>query len=446
MPRFHAVYICQQCGFRSSQYLGRCPECQSWNSMVEEIEQVASSKSAKSSNRRVSLKPAEIVRLKDVAKSDYARLSSGIGEFDRVLGGGLVPGSLILVSGEPGVGKSTLLTQLALNMADGSVLYVAGEESPKQIKLRSDRIKKDSDLLVLPETDVDAASQAIKDTKPALVIIDSIQTIQTTDLDAAPGSISQVRESSHRLQSLAKSTHIPIVLVGHITKEGTVAGPKTLEHLVDVVLNLEGDPLSNFRILRTTKNRFGATDEVGIFQMEERGLVEVPNPSEIFLENKVTAPGSAVISIINGLRPLLIEVQALVTKTFAPIPRRTATGIDNNRLQLLSAVISKRLHLPLFDQDIFVNATGGVKISEPAADLGIAASIISSYKEQSIDPKAVFIGELGLLGEVRPVRDLKKRVNEAKKLGFTKIYSPENIKSLSELNIKLFSARSKSLD
>jgi DNA repair protein RadA/Sms len=374
--------------------------------------------------------------------------STNISEFDRVLGGGIVAGAIILISGDPGVGKSTLLTQLAISTEGkrGTVdtktvapcLYVAGEESARQIKLRADRLQKNSNLSILPETDVDTIIATIKDLKPSMAIIDSIQTLQTTDLQAVPGSISQVRECAHRLQALAKSTHIPIFLVGHITKDGTVAGPKTLEHLVDVVLSLEGDPLSNYRILRTTKNRFGATDEVGIFAMEEGGMIEVTNPSSVFLEQKVNAPGSVVIPTLNGLRPILIEVQSLVTKTFLPVPRRTGTGVDNNRLQLLTAVLAKRLHLNLSDQDIFVNATGGFKITEPAADLGIAAAIISSYKEQPIDPKTACIGEIGLLGEIRPIRDLEKRAKEARKLGYTNIISPDNTKNLSQLVDKLF--------
>lgn len=458
MPRLTTTYICQQCGYKSLKYLGRCPECQNWNTFVEEVTEAPSKKSSNATRAN----PAKIVHLSDIEKSDYHRTTTGISEFDRVLGGGIVAGAIILISGDPGVGKSTLLTQLAISakgegervkektgttttspstLHPSPCLYVAGEESARQIKLRADRLAKNANLSVLPETDVDAVIATIKDTKPSLAIIDSIQTLQTSDLDAVPGSISQVRECAHRLQNLAKTTHIPIFLVGHITKDGTVAGPKTLEHLVDVVLSLEGDPLSNYRILRTTKNRFGATDEVGIFSMEEEGLKEVTNPSLIFLEQKVNAPGSVVIPTLNGLRPILIEVQALVTKTFLPVPRRAGTGIDNNRLQLLTAVLSKRLHLNLSDQDVFVNATGGFKITEPAADLGIAAAIISSFQDQPIDPKVVCIGEVGLLGEIRPIRDLDKRIKEAEKLGYTRIISPANTKNLSDLTRQLFSKK-----
>jgi DNA repair protein RadA/Sms len=312
------------------------------------------------------------------------------------------------------------------------VLYIAGEESAHQIKLRTDRIQPNANLAILNETDVDSIIDAIKTHKPSLVIIDSIQTLETLDLTSAAGSVGQVRECAHRLQKLAKQLHIPILLVGHVTKEGNIAGPKTLEHLVDVVLSLEGDPTSSFRIIRASKNRFGSVDEVGIFEMTEQGMIEVTNPSKIFLEQRVQAPGSAVVATMGGLRPLLVEIQALVTKSFLPSPRRTGSGIDNNRLQLLVAVLSKRLNLPLYDQDIFVNVTGGLKVFEPAADLAICMSIISSFKDQLIDPKAALVGEVGLLGELRQVRLLEKRKTEAKKLGFTKVISPENVKSLQE--------------
>ncbi len=340
-------------------------------------------------------------------------------------------GSLVLVSGDPGVGKSTLLSQLALNV--DKTLYVAGEESAQQIKLRTDRIKPKANLAVLSEVDVDVITQVIENVKPPLVIIDSIQTMQTEDLESVAGSVSQVRESAHRLQRVAKKNHIPIFMVGHVTKEGTVAGPKTLEHLVDVVLSLEGESSSQFRILRSTKNRFGPTDEVGIFDMEESGMTEVKNPSKIFLEQKVNAPGSAVVVTLTGIRPLLLEIQALVTKTNLAIPRRVGTGVDNNRLQLLVAVLSKRLNLPLYDQDIFVNVTGGIKITEPAADLGICIAIISSFKDISLPTNSAFIGEVGLLGELRNVRELEKRISEAKKLGFSDVTYPESAKSLSDV-------------
>lgn len=432
MAKKSSVYICQQCGFHSSQFYGKCPECGTWNSLVETLEEREKGKSP--GQRKSQNAVSKIIDLQHIEQADHQRLGTNISEFDRVLGGGIVLGSIVLISGDPGIGKSTLLTQLAISQGidPNPGLYVAGEESARQIKLRAERIKPKANFPVLEETDVDVIIATIKELKPKLAIIDSIQTLETTDLNAAAGSISQVRESAHRLQHLAKSTHIPIFLVGHITKEGTIAGPKALEHLVDVVLTLEGDPLSNFRILRTTKNRFGATDEVGIFEMEESGLKEVTNPSALFLEHKVNAPGSVVVAVMNGQRPLLVEIQALVTKSYLPIPRRVGTGVDINRLQLLVAVLSKRLSLPLFDQDIFVNVTGGVRLTEPAADLGIAIAIASSLKDRSINPKAVFLGEVGLLGEIRPIRQLLKRAAEAKKLGYTQVISPENAQNLSD--------------
>lgn len=425
MPKLNSIYVCQQCGYKTSQFLGKCPECGSWGSLIEEV--ISDKGNVRGQETRSNI---EIINLAQIEKEHYQRLSTGLGEFDRVLGGGIVLGSVVLVSGDPGIGKSTLLTQLAINSK--SVLYIAGEESAQQIKIRVDRIKLNVDLAVLNETDVDVINPIIEKIKPSLVIVDSIQTMQTSDLTSVAGSVGQVRECAHRLQQVAKKLHIPIFVVGHVNKEGNIAGPKTLEHLVDVVLSLEGDPISSFRILRASKNRFGPTDEVGIFEMGEGGMMEVSNPSKIFLEQKVNAPGSVVVATINGERPLLVEIQALVTKSFLPVPRRVGTGIDNNRLQLLVAVLGKRLGLPLFDQDIFVNVTGGLKVVEPAADLGICLAVISSLKDKVIDPKTVFIGEVGLLGELRAVRQVKKRTSEAKKLGFIKVISPESAKSLGE--------------
>src|SRR3990167_2645285 len=459
MPKVQSIYICQQCGYHYPQFLGKCPECGEWNSFVEQVSE--GNKRQVTSNK---LEKAQIINLADVEKIHYQRVKTGIEEFDRVLGGGIVNGSLILVAGDPGIGKSTLLTQVALNIARGpagsvshgassvaslpvasprdpsspsplapGTLYVAGEESAQQIKIRVDRIQKGANLAVLNEVDVDLIAGVIEQIKPTLVIIDSIQTLETSDLESAPGAVGQVRECTHRLQRLAKQIHIPIILVGHVTKEGTVAGPKILEHIVDVVLNLEGDSTSNFRILRGIKNRFGPTDEVGIFEMEEKGMVEVKNPSKMFLETKQNAPGSAVVPVMTGLRPVLVEIQALVTKTNLAIPRRTGSGIDNNRLQLLVAVLQKRLGFGLWDQDIFVNVTGGLKVYEPAADLAICMAIISSFKDSTVPKNTALIGEVGLLSELRSVNALDKRINEAKKLGFTNIISPEKAKSLTEV-------------
>lgn len=372
---------------------------------------------------------AEIIDLAKIQKTDYKRLDTHFEEFNRVLGGGVVAGSLALVSGDPGIGKSTLLTQLALNL--DNTLYVAGEESAQQIKIRVDRIKSGANLAVLNEVDVDVIIEAITHTRFALVIVDSIQTLQTQDLESVAGSVGQVRECARRLQKLAKNLHVPIFLVGHVTKEGNLAGPKTLEHVVDVVLSLEGEPASVFRVLRSTKNRFGPTDDVGIFEMEDQGMIEVKNPSKLFLDTREHAPGSVVVCVLTGIRPLLLEIQALVTKSNLPVPRRTGSGVDNNRLQLLVAVLQKRLGLSLFDQDIFVNVTGGLRISEPAADLGICLAIISSFKDIPVKQNSVLIGEVGLLGELRAVRQLDKRTAEAKKLGFINVISSASAKNLS---------------
>lgn len=429
MAKLTSIFVCQQCGFQSPTFLGKCPECQSWASLVEQISDFQPrGGGAKKQKERIN--KAEIINISDIKKQDYARLLTSIIEFDRVLGGGIVLGSVVLVAGDPGIGKSTLLSQLSIQLEN--TLYVAGEESAQQIKTRVDRLKPNAKLAVLNETDVDVIGGVIEQMKPPLVIVDSIQTMETTDLTAASGSISQVRECAHRLQKIAKRLHIPIFIVGHVTKEGTVAGPRTLEHLVDVVLTLEGDTANNFRVLRANKNRFGPTDEVGVFEMEESGMKEISNPSQIFLSEKVDAPGSAVAVILTGLRPMLLEIQALVTKSYAPLPRRVGTGIDNNRLQLLVAVLQKRLGLPLYDQDVSVNVTGGIRVNEPAADLAICMAIVSSLKDKLIDRNHAFVGEVGLLGELRQVRQLEKRSNEAKKLGYTKVISAGNSKSLGE--------------
>jgi DNA repair protein RadA/Sms len=428
MARKTSHFVCQQCGYISPNFLGRCPECGNWNTLVEQLAESAPNAITKSRARAA----GEIVRTSNIEKKDFQRISTQIAEFDRVLGGGIVYGSVVLVAGDPGIGKSTLLSQLALNVSKDT-LYVAGEESARQIKLRIERIDAKASLAVLNETDVDVICDAIDKEKPPLAIVDSVQTLETTDLNSAAGSVSQVRECAHRLQRIAKMTHVPIFIVGHVTKEGTVAGPRTLEHMVDVVLSLEGDNSTNFRVLRSNKNRFGPTDEVGIFEMEESGMKEVLNPSEIFLNERVHAPGSAVTSILTGLRPMLLEVQALVTKTNAPIPRRVGTGVDNNRLQLLVAVLSKRCKLPLYDMDVFVNVTGGIRINDPSVDLAVCMAIYSSLKDVNLPVKACFIGEVGLLGELRSVRQLDKRVSEAKKLGFPNIYSVGAFKSLLDI-------------
>lgn len=445
MPKRSTSYVCQQCGYVSPGFLGKCPECGTWGSLVEEVYELKGKRPFGGPESKRRQKKTEIIKLSDIEKEDLDRLSSNISEFDRVLGGGIVRGSVVLLSGDPGIGKSTLLTQLAIyamrisgignrkNNTDNPVLYVAGEESPTQIKIRVERIKKDASLDILNEVDVDVMASVIEEYKPRLVIVDSVQTLETQDLESPPGSVGQVRECAHRLSRVAKSLHIPIILVGHVTKEGNIAGPKVLEHLVDVVLTLEGDISSQYRIVRATKNRFGSVDEVGIFDMTEEGLVEIKNPSGIFLDSaSFKTPGSSITAILTGLRPILLEIQALVTKTQLPIPRRIGIGIDNNRLQLLVAVLTKRLNLPLFDKDVYVNATGGIRVYDSASDLAVCLSIISSLNNKTVKNKTVLIGEVGLLGELRQIRQLEKRISEAKKMGFTNIVSVNDAKNLKD--------------
>lgn len=458
MPKSSSIFVCQQCGYQSASFLGKCPQCESWNSFMEQIEEGSRVQGIGSSKKHLA---GKVEYLQDVQKHDYSRVSTQIGEFDRCLGGGIVKGSVVLISGDPGVGKSTLLTQLALNignqelgiknqgkgntaenhdskfMIHDSILYVAGEESAHQIKLRVDRINPQANFPVLNEIDVDIIIATIKELKPGLVIIDSIQTLITSDLVSAAGSVSQVRECASRLQRLAKEMHIPVFIVGHVTKEGVIAGPRTLEHLVDVVLSLEGDSTTQFRILRVNKNRFGSTDEVGIFDMSGEGMKEITNPSEIFLETQTASlgtPGSAIVPILTGLRPILVEIQALVTKTNLPVPRRVGTGVDNNRLQILVAVLQKRLKLSLWEQDIYVNVTGGLKVTEPAADLAICMAILSSFKEKANLKGSAFIGEVGLLGELRNVTRIDKRESEAIKLGYKNVITPAKYKTLNEVS------------
>lgn len=442
MPKLKSVFVCQNCGAKAQKWTGQCFSCRAWNTLVEEVV-VAPAKKGLGQSRQVSSgAPVKLSSIKPTSKD--SRTPSGSSEFDRVLGGGIVKGSVVLIGGEPGIGKSTLLTQLALKLCQtGPVLYVCGEESPEQVKLRVDRlletnqtISKDNNLdhlLMLPETDVDSVVLSIQEEKPALCIVDSIQTMMTGDLSGMSGSVGQVRESTHRLISAAKQNGIPIFIVGHVTKEGSIAGPKVLEHMVDAVLNLTGERTGMWRILRAEKNRFGATDEVGVFSMAEGGLVDVLNPSGAFLEeSQAGVPGSAVVAVMEGTRPVLVEVQALTVESQLPVPRRIAHGININKLQLLSAVLQKRTRLSLGTRDIFVNVAGGLKLNEPASDLGIALAIASSFKNKALPPETVVIGEVGLLGEIRRVAHLKRRTDEAKKLGYATIVSPDKYKSLGQ--------------
>lgn len=413
-------FVCQNCGYVSPRWTGRCPDCEEWNSFVEELVQEAPRK-------RESKGKIGIVSLSDVEVSEGKRLSTGIEEFDRVLGGGLMPGSAILIAGDPGVGKSTLMMQLARSEKLGKILYVTGEESRAQVRVRAQRlgIKNLNNLFVLAETDLETVEKAVSDFSPPILVVDSIQTVYHPGIMSAPGSVSQVRECSARLAQLAKVSGTAVFIIGHVTKDGTAAGPKVLEHIVDAVLQLEGERHYSFRILRAYKNRFGSTNEIGIFEMQESGLVQVENPSEIFLsERSYGASGSTVTAAIEGTRPILLEVQALVTPTGYSVPQRTATGLDYRRLNIVLAVVEKRMGIKLGTFDIFLNIAGGVRIDEPAVDLASAISVISSYKDVPVDSSTLVIGEVGLAGEVRSVSQIERRVQEAAKLGFKRAIVP----------------------
>lgn len=420
------VFFCQECGYESSKWLGQCPGCRAWNSFVEEPVKVTAKGKRVTMGVREDSKP---VALSEIDLKEEDRLTTDIMELDRVLGGGIVAGSLTLVGGDPGIGKSTLLLQVCQHLAAKKVdvLYISGEESLRQIKLRAERIGSfDDHLKLLCETDLDVIDATVRNLKPQIVVIDSIQTMFRQEISAAPGSVSQVRESTAVLMQLAKVQGISIFIVGHVTKEGTVAGPRVLEHMVDTVLYFEGDRHASYRILRGVKNRFGATNEIGVFEMREAGLVEVANPSEYMLTGRPEdASGSVVVCSMEGTRPILSEIQALVCSTNFGIPRRQATGTDFNRMNLLMAVLEKRLGMQLAGCDAYVNIAGGMRILEPAIDLGIVLAIISSHRNLPLDPKMICFGEIGLSGEVRAVSMAKQRVMEAKKLGFTTCILPE---------------------
>lgn len=430
MARSKVEYVCQQCGRRAPKALGKCPQCGSWNSMTAEV--VAPQKQTVG-RRRVPL--AQAKRLSEVEGDPEERLDMPIGEFSRVLGGGVVPGSVVLIGGDPGIGKSTLLLQVAMEVArEERVLYVSGEESERQIQSRSARLGRPAEfppeLYLLTETHLENVIDQIRAVEPAIVVIDSIQTIQSPDITSGAGSISQVRECAQQLQNLAKESGRSIFLVGHVTKQGAIAGPKVLEHIVDTVLYLEGDAFHAYRLLRSVKNRFGATSEVGVFQMGPKGMEEVINPSEAFLQERVVnTPGSSIAVTVEGTRPLLVEVQGLTSTTSFGNPRRTANGVDFSRLLLTVAVLTRRVGLRLSDQDVFVNVVGGLQVAEPAADLAIAAAIASSSKDRPIKQSLALIGELGLSGELRSVAQLPARLNEARKLGFEGVIIPRSSKS-----------------
>ena len=428
MAKVKTQFVCQNCGYISPRYLGRCPNCNEWNTLVEETVAAKPTAGAKASvsggihnNRPESINQ---VTFKEESRSD-----TGLTELNRVLGGGVVPGSLVLIGGDPGIGKSTLLLQVSGNLANHSkVLYVSGEESASQIKMRADRLGVNGDdLYVYPETDMNVIKSAINDVSPDVVVVDSVQTMQIPELQSATGSVAQIREVTADLMSIAKGQGITVFVVGHVTKGGAIAGPKILEHMVDTVLYFEGDLHHSYRILRAVKNRFGSTNELGVFEMREDGLAEVSNPSEIFLEERLKdATGSAIVVSMEGTRPILVEIQALVTSSVFGNAQRTATGLDRNRVSLIMAVLEKRAGLMLQNQDAYLKAAGGVKLDEPAIDLAIAVSIASSYKNKGTNPTECFVGELGLTGEVRRVTRIEQRVQEAQKLGFTRIIVPSN--------------------
>lgn len=428
--KLRASYVCQQCGYETPQWYGKCPSCSEWNTLIETVKELPGG--LKGNSTRVRPTAAVPQKLSHVRHIEKNRLKSAFGEFDRVMGGGIVPGSVTLLAGDPGIGKSTLLLHIL-----GSVggLYISGEESAEQVKLRAKRLGIEGEnISILSETNAENIVGALAALQEkSLVIVDSIQTLSSSDLEGMAGSVGQIRHSAEILIAAAKTQGIPMIIIGHVTKEGAIAGPKVLEHMVDAVLYLEGERFANARILRTLKNRFGAIEEVGIFEMAEEGLKEVSNPSALFLQDRVkNVPGSAVTVILEGTRPMLVEIQALVVPTQLAMPRRVASGIDYNRLQLLVAILSKRLDLPLGGFDVFVNVSGGLKIAEPAADLAIAMAIFSSFKNKALDPKAAAFGEVGLLGEVRRVGSEERRIKEARRLGFPTVYSPATVKNLKQ--------------
>ena len=431
-----SIFFCQNCGHEEAKWLGQCPACKEWNTFVEERIDSGITKGTTVAARAVH--EAKVVPLTEVTADDDTRSETGIKELDRVLGGGIVPGSLVLVGGDPGIGKSTLLLQVCQRMAQmKKILYISGEESQAQIKLRANRMGNfTSGLLLLCETNLGIIRSVIEKERPELVVIDSIQTMYSEDVTSAPGSVSQVRESTNVFMQLAKGLCIPIFIVGHVTKEGTVAGPRVLEHMVDTVLYFEGDRHASYRILRAVKNRFGSTNEIGVFEMRQSGLVEVENPSEYMLSGKPeNASGSVVACSMEGTRPILLEIQALVCRTNFGMPRRTAAGTDYNRVNLLMAVLEKRLGMSLGNCDAYVNIAGGIKMNEPAIDLGIVMALVSSYRNRPIDEKTIVFGEVGLSGEVRAVSMPEQRVAEAKKLGFKTCIVPSvTLKSIGKVD------------
>ncbi|MBW1839456.1 MAG: DNA repair protein RadA [Deltaproteobacteria bacterium] len=447
MEKRKTHFVCQMCGYQSSKWMGKCPSCNEWNTLVEE-EMVSPGKSKNAFSVGIGGEGEVPQPIGEVVMSETSRIKTGIGEFDRVLGGGVVSGSAVLVGGDPGIGKSTLLLQ-ALNKiasSDYKVLYISGEESVRQTKMRAERLSALSpQLFVLAENSLEKIIKEVKTLKPKVIVIDSIQTVFTLELQSAPGSIGQVRESSARLVMLAKSKDISTFIIGHVTKEGAIAGPRVLEHMVDTVLYFEGDRGHPYRVLRAVKNRFGPANEIGVFEMKDSGLAEVFNPSEIFLtQRSMAVSGSVVVSCMEGTRPILVEIQALVSPTNLGVPRRTSIGVDHHRVSLLAAVLERQLTTNLYNKDIFLNVAGGVKVDEPAVDLGIVVAMASSVLNKPVDTKTAFLGEVGLTGEVRGVSQVEVRLKEASKLGFDSCVLPEANKSRiqGDVNIELYGVSS----
>jgi DNA repair protein RadA/Sms len=425
MSKLHSKYVCQSCAYESTRWMGKCPNCEAWNSFVEEVE----APKARGRHATAIKTTSTPIPLTEVATADVPRMSTHIPEFDRVLGGGIVAGSVVLIGGDPGIGKSTLMMQMAASIQSKVVLYITGEESVHQIKLRAGRlnIPPSDRLLLLAETNLDVITTLLEKTAPDLVIVDSIQTMFRSDFESAPGTVSQVREATAQLMRFAKTRNVPVFLIGHVTKEGVIAGPRVVEHMVDTVLHFEGEQHYAHRILRALKNRFGSTNEIGIFEMLESGLREVANPSETFLaERRPGTSGSTVVASLEGTRPLLLEVQALVAPTSYGVPQRSSTGFDARRLQMLLAVLERRVGLRVGQYDVFVNVVGGVRVDEPAVDMGMALAIVSSLQDTPVDSRVVAIGEVGLGGEIRTVSQMEKRITEASTLGFKRCLLPRN--------------------
>lgn len=450
MAKAKTIFVCQECGYETRGWLGKCPACTKWNTFVEEVQESGNKGSAGMGKEPVP------VCINDIQIDNEQRYSTGIKELDRVLGGGMVEGSLILVGGDPGIGKSTLLLQICQSIKyESGLLYVSGEESTKQIKLRANRLGVNNpSLSMVSDTNFNSIERLVSSSKPGLVVIDSIQTIYNEELSSAPGSVSQVREVTAGLMRIAKTLGVTIVIVGHVTKEGAIAGPRVLEHMVDTVLYFEGERHLSYRVLRAVKNRFGSTNEIGIFEMRDVGLVEVSNPSAMMLSGRgENVPGSVVVSSVEGTRPMLVEVQGLVTVTNFGMPRRMATGVDYNRITLLMAVLEKRVGLQLHNYDAYVNVVGGIKVDEPACDLGIITAIASSFKNIAVDENTVLIGEVGLTGEIRAVSQVDKRIMEANRIGFKNCVVPQGnmkiidqMKGVKEMDIKGVSNVKEALD